>query len=418
MRPTAVALLSAAAIALQRAPRRALRLARVGYAPAVPASTKRRPLHPLADVAADGSLAVSDGHAIYYQVRGKDLPTALFLHGGPGAGCVANHARFFDPEKWRVVLLDQRGCGKSTYPGPNPLEANDTRRLVEDLEVLRRAVLGDAPWDCVLGGSWGVALALAYAQAHPARVRSIALRGVCTMRPREIDWLFSPRGGAAALAPRAFAAFRKHVGVAADVEDDRAVLHGYYERFAGTDVKARDRAARAWMSYEGSVSSVSRRAGVAAFEKGAWTFEPSPAAAEAAANRTRAKVAALANRTSTAEGNATTPRLGGRVQAALPWAKAPAQPMLTCGYSVHDGFLRDGELIEGASALAHIPAIAVQGAADTICPPQTAYDLHRAWPELELRVVSGGGHSHYDPDIQHELLEATDRLHARLFGKS
>ena len=156
---------------------------------------------------------------------GEPLPTALWLHGGPGAGCYPNHARFFDPEKWRIVLLDQRGCGKSKYTG-ECWDSNDTPRLVNDLELLRTH-LNLTTWDCVQGGSWGSTLALAYAQSHPSSVRSIVLRGVCLMRPLEIDWLFSPNGGAASLAPKGYAAFRKHVSLEEGC-DDRDVLHAYY----------------------------------------------------------------------------------------------------------------------------------------------------------------------------------------------
>lgn len=191
-------------------------------------STPRRPLHRLADVAASGFLDVGEGHELYYELRGvdADLPLALWLHGGPGAGCAPNHARFLDPARWRVCLVDQRGCGRSRCAS-SPLESNDTPRLVNDLEVLRRTVRGgDRAWDCVVGGSWGSTLALAYCVAHPRAARSIVLRAVCLMRAREIDWLFSPDGGAAALAPKAWATFAAHVGGGRG----RRVLEAYLRR--------------------------------------------------------------------------------------------------------------------------------------------------------------------------------------------
>ncbi|KAK7249943.1 Proline iminopeptidase [Aureococcus anophagefferens] len=427
----ALLLLLAASVDGLVAGRRLLRRVAPALAEVVPASTRRRPLHDLADVAREGLLDVGDGHRVYYQVRGGNasLPLALFLHGGPGAGCAPNHARFFDPEKWRVCLLDQRGCGRSEYPGASPLEDNETPRLVADLEALRAELLGAEPWACVLGGSWGSTLALAYACSHAGALRSLVLRGVCLMRAREIDWLFGPRGGAATLAPRGFDEFRRHVLPDADAATlgDRDVLDAYYAAFTGDDAR-RDAAARAWMAWEAKASSASRRAGVATFREGNWSFAWAPhilAAAEAKKNATdggefyaNATTSAAADPANATAGAVVPALSGAAVRAALPGKKkrVPAQPMLTCHYSVHDGFLGESAVLGAAAGLGDLPAIAVQGTADTICPPATAYDLHAAWPELELRLVSGAGHSHYDPDIQHELLEATDKTHATLFS--
>ena len=383
------------------------------------ASTRRRPLHRSPDLEQDGYLEVGDGHEIYYQV--KDAEEELLENryqqrcgstAAPAPGVIQITPRFFDPEKWRIVLLDQRGCGKSKYTG-ECWDCNDTPRLVNDLELLRTH-LNLTKWDCVQGGSWGSTLALAYAQSHPSVIGSLVLRGVCLMRPLEIDWLFSPNGGAASLAPKGFEAFRKHVSLEEGC-DDRDVLHAYYERFA--DPKTRDAAARAWAGWEGAASSISRRSGVATFSKGEWAFEHSPEYQEYMANRTRDKVASLANRTQSEDyfNGTTVPELGSTVDKALPKPKRqPAQQMLTCAYSVKNGFLHEDSILSNIDKIRDIPCIAVQGAADPICPPRTAYDLHKAWPELELVLVAGGGHSQYDPDVQHELLEATDRMHGRL----
>ena len=249
------------------------------------------------------------------------------------------------------------------------------------------------------------------------------------MRAREIDWLFGPRGGAATLAPKGFDEFRRHVLPDADAATlgDRDVLDAYYAAFTGDDAR-RDAAARAWMAWEAKASSPSRRAGVATFREGNWSFAWAPhilAAAEAKKNATdggdfyaNATTSAAADPANATAGAVVPALSGAAVRAALPGKKkrVPAQPMLTCHYSVHDGFLGESAVLGAAAGLGDLPAIAVQGTADTICPPATAYDLHAAWPELELRLVSGAGHSHYDPDIQHELLEATDKTHATLFS--
>ena len=359
--PTPLLLLALQAAALLAPARRPPRLRQTRLQAA---STRRRGLHRSPDLERDGYLGVGDGHEIYYQVKtlkknfGEPLPTALWLHGGPGAGCYPNHARFFS-EKWRVVLLDQRGCGKSKYTG-ECWDANDTPRLVNDLELLREH-LNYTKWDCVQGGSWGSTLALAYAQSHPSSVRSLVLRGVCLMRPLEIDWLFSPNGGAASLAPKGLEAFRKHVNLEEDC-DDRAVLHAYYERFK--DSKTRDAAARAWASWEGAASSISRRSGVATFRGGEWAFAHAPEYEEYMANRTRAKVASLANRTQSEDyfNGTTVPELGSTVDKALPKPKRqPAQPMLTCAYSVKNGFLNEDSILSSIDKIRDIPCIAVQG---------------------------------------------------------
>lgn len=352
-----------------------------------PAFAKRN-LHDVPAKLDSGHLDVGDGHTLYFQVHGRkeSLPMALWLHGGPGAGCTERHAGFCDPNLWRVTLFDQRGCGKSTPEGE--LEHNTTPDLVEDLEKLRRRVNGDEPWACVIGGSWGSTLALAYAQTYPESVRSMLLRGVCTMRESEIHWLFSPQGGAAQLAPRAWQAF---AGLAKDCGDDPdAVLRAYYDMLQSQDKHVRRAAANAWMMWEMVASSAS-----------------SPS------NTTLRK----------AKGNATKPRdYWAEFQQHLAKSndttlKPYPQQLLTCHYSINRGFFDETTAPLSPPNLArirHIPAIAVQGENDTICPPTTAVELKAAWPDLELNLIPGAGHSQYDPDIQHALVEATDKLARRL----
>ena len=229
------------------------------------------------------------------------------------------------------------------------------------------------------------------------------------MRPLEIDWLFSPNGGAA----RCRAAFRKHVSLEEGC-DDRDVLHAYYERFA--DPKTRDAAARAWAAWEGAASSISRRSGVATFSKGEWAFEHSPEYQEYMANRTRDKVASLANRTQSEDyfNGTTVPELGSTVDKALPKPKRqPAQPMLTCAYSVKNGFLHEDSILGSIDSIRDIPCIAVQGSMIRICPPRTAYDLHKAC--RSSNCCCGGRRTFaVRPGRAARALEATDRMHGRL----
>lgn len=417
-----------------------------------------RTLYPSGKILAEGTLKVDDVHTLYFREYGSPnaTKTALFLHGGPGAACFPNHARFFDPEKYRVVLFDQRGCGSSTPRGT--AVDNDTWKLVSDCEALRTNRSVDV-WDVVLGGSWGVTLAIAYAQEHPDRVKGIILRGVCLMRHKEVCWLFGPDGGASSLAPRAYASFLDKVPVE-ERGSCRSVLNSYKERLFGNDTKIRDEAARAWSSWEFQVSGlnvaqrpasndteiqgrvlewngtewlvdgvleaeVERQARARMMER----FQEQKRQREAEQNKTAAnstESASAANGTETvADSNSTNAPAaaasdvksdanasGSANKTAAPQgsSSAPAQAMLTCLYSAEGAFMEDGLLLRAdrIQRIHHIPCIAIQGASDLICPPVTAYDLHTAWPEMRLKVVKGAGHSMYDPRITSELVKATD----------
>lgn len=211
------------------------------------------------------SLSVSTLHNLTYSVYGKpDGPLALFLHGGPGAGCFPNHARFFDPEHYRVVLLDQRGCGRSTPKGET--RENTLSDLVRDCETLLREVSSSSSssrWEVVLGGSWGVALAVAYAQEYPNSVGALVLRGACLMRTKEIDWLFGDEGGTAKTNPEGWRTFaapttERSAAFSADDEmDDRRTLHAYYDRLLSSDPKIRLSAAKRWFAWEMNVTASS-----------------------------------------------------------------------------------------------------------------------------------------------------------------
>ncbi len=402
--------------------------------PAVNKTSKLRTLYPPLEAHRNGTLKVDKVHILFYQEYGQDSMnenalTALFLHGGPGAGCFPNHARFFDPDKYRIVLLDQRGCGQSTPRGE--VQGNTLHHLVYDCELIRKE-LGIQVWDVILGGSWGTTLAIAYAQTYPERVRSIVLRGVCLMRPGEIDWLFSSKGGAATLDPIGWANFSKSVGINDDDSvNGRAALHGHYDRLLCSDPVARLNAARSWMMWEMRVSSLARR--------GNQTETPSPvlvwererglsfrdAEGNFLQSVTRHETHVLRRGISTSNDQVekilTVRPLSHIVSKTLQPPKTrqeaakfvPAQAMLTCFYSVNERFVTSNVNLlakERIDRLRHIPCIVVQGGIDTICPPDTALDLHEAWPEVELRIPTASGHSMYDPAITNDLVRATDRF--------
>ena len=452
--------------------------------PCVAALAARPGLYPLRAAVSTGTLAVDDTHTLYYEVHGKaDGCPALFLHGGPGAGCSQRHAGFFDPDHYRIVLFDQRGCGRSTPKGS--LLDNDTPHLVEDVEMLRRELSIDR-WAVVLGGSWGVTLALAYAAAHPIRLEALVLRAVCLMRRSEIEWLFGEHGGCARLLPEGWHAFatapkdyekKRARGGAATAATTGAggragVLGWYAAALAADDDRERvGAAASAWARWEMSVYGISSRlppaslpASADAHSPGAeeasdaeaqraWTWRPDErrwtlgadgAAIDAAAVRhclcdgfyeemASKVVGAKAARAADAAGGAG----GARPESAAgvpqrwrrdpsrwkrqprpspsasstpaPWV--PAQARLTSHYSLNGAFFEsDDALLSLVPRMRHIRCIAVQGGNDLICPPTTAFELHQAWPEMELRVVPGSGHSMYDSGLLAEVRAATDSL--------
>ena len=301
-------------------------------------------------------LAVDDRHALYVEECGtaRGIP-ALFLHGGPGAGCEPYHRRFFDPTRYRVVLFDQRGAGRS-IPHAD-LTDNTTWHLVADIERIRER-LGIERW-LVFGGSWGSTLALAYAQTHPERVSALVLRGIFLCRDDEIRWFYQQ--GASRLFPDYWADF-----VAPVAAGDRHDLLGAYHRLlTGADDIARMAAAKAWSTWEGRTA----------------TLLPNPSVV----------------------GHFGDPHV------ALSLAR------IECHYFVHQAFLRPGQLLEDAGRLAGIPAVIVHGRYDAICPLENAWALHRAMSGSELVIVPDAGHAASEPGIRLALVEATDRF-ARLLA--
>lgn len=311
-------------------------------------------LYPPIEPHDSGMLLVGDGQRIAWEVSGNpDGKPVVFLHGGPGGGCAPWHRQFFDPEKYRIVLFDQRGCGRSVPHASDPeadLRFNTTAHLIADIELLRKN-LGIEKWQ-VFGGSWGSALALAYAQAHPDAVSELVLRGIFTLRRIELEWFYE--GGAAALFPDLWEEFIAPIPV---LERNR-MIEAYHRRLFDPDPAVHVPAALAWSKWEGSTITL---------RPDAETIDRMTADATAVA------FARIENH-----------------------------------YFVNRGWWAEGQLIAGVDAIRHIPAVIVQGRYDVCTPMMTAWDLHRAWPEAEFVVVDDAGHAASEPGIQQALRDATD----------
>lgn len=320
------------------------------------AGVDRRTYYPPIDPHETGLLDVGDGQRLAWEVSGTDAGVpVVFVHGGPGGGTNPDQRRYFDPEHYRIVLFDQRGCGNSTphVADGADLSMNTTPALIADMERLR-AHLGIESW-IVFGGSWGSTLALAYAQAHPDRVRALVLRGIFLLRDAEINWYY--RGGAGHLFPEKWEEFLAPIPADRRDEDPVAV---YHDLLHSTDHDVAVRAAVAWSTWEGATSSLL----------------PSPSRLDQTAD----------------------PRF------ALAFARIENH------YFVHGGFLEPGQLLRDIDRIADIPGVIVQGRYDVVTPARSAVDLHRAWPSSTLHVVDDAGHSAAEPGIVHHLVEAMDAL--------
>nr|WP_225937764.1 prolyl aminopeptidase [Myxococcus sp. RHSTA-1-4] len=299
-----------------------------------------------------GHLRVSALHEVYFEEcgnpRGKPV---VFIHGGPGGATDPRQRRFFDPDAYRIVLFDQRGCGKSTPHAS--LEENTTWDLVADMERLREH-LGIERWQ-LFGGSWGSTLALAYAQTHPERVTELVLRGIFLLRKQEIDWFY--QRGASALFPDAW----EHYLAPIPPEERGDLLAAYARRLLGNDRKTQLEAARAWSVWEGRTSCLYPNAELVA-RNSMDTF-------------------------------------------AIAFAR------IECHYFVNRGFLRsDTQLLDDVHRIRHLPCVIVQGRYDVVCPPESAWALHKAWPEADFIIVPDAGHSANEPGNTAALVEATDRF--------
>lgn len=314
-------------------------------------SSARRTLYPPIGPYRSGILDVGDGHRLYYEECGNPRgKPAVFLHGGPGSCCTENMRRFWNPDVYRIVLFDQRGGGKSTPHAS--LENNTTWDLVNDIEILR-AALAIRKWQ-VFGGSWGSTLALAYSQAHPERVSELVLRGIFMLRKKEIDWFY--QHGASEIFPDRW----RHYLEPIPLKERRNLLHAYHKRLTSKNENERMAAAKAWSIWEGTTSTL------------------------------------LPNEELAADFSADD--------------KALALARIECHYFVNKGFMEEGQLLKNVARIRNIPAVIVHGRYDVVCPVVSAWELARAWPEADLRIVADAGHSAFEPGNTHELIMATDHF--------
>ena len=301
----------------------------------------------------EGKLKVSDLHTIYYEQSGNpDGKPVVILHGGPGGGSSPMYRQYFNPERWRIVMFDQRGCGKSTPYAE--LRENNTWNSVADIEQLREHLNIDRD-GLVFGGSWGSTLSLAYSQTHPHKCLGLILRGIFMLRQSELQWFY--QSGASYIFPEAWEEYLKPIPP--QERDD--LISAYYKRLTSEDRNVRLEAARAWSVWEASTSKLLPS------QKSVVRF--------------------------------------GRPEFAEAFAR------IECHYFVNQGFLEtENQLIDNCDRLSDIPGVIVQGRYDVVCPTVTSWELHKAWQKAEYIIVPDAGHSVSEPGIIDALVTATDRF--------
>lgn len=314
-----------------------------------------RPLFPEITPYNDFFLKVDDTHELYVEECGNpDGFPAVFVHGGPGAGCETWHRQFFDPELYRIILFDQRGAGRSRPHAS--LANNTTTHLVDDMERLRER-LGIDKW-LVFGGSWGSTLALVYAQTHPERVTGLILRGIFLCRPKEIDWFYQQ--GANRIFPDYWESFIEHI----PEEERHNLVQAHHKRLVGDDEVARMASAKAWSIWEGRASNLHQKKSVVDFFGSAHT--------------------------------------------------AMALARIEAHYFVNNSFLDDNQILKNMDRLQEIPGVIVHGRYDIVCPLESAWELHQSWPGSVLEIIPDAGHSASEPGITDALVRATIDMAAAL----
>jgi proline iminopeptidase len=311
-----------------------------------------RELYPPIEPYQSGKLKVSDLHTLYFeQVGNPEGKPVVFLHGGPGGGIDPIYRQYFDPQQWRIILVDQRGCGQSTPHAE--LSENTTWHLVSDIEKIRLHLNIDQ-W-VVFGGSWGSTLSLAYSQTHPEACKGLILRGIFLLRHKELRWFYQE--GASYLFPDAWEDYLKPI----PPEERQDLIAAYYQRLTHSDPNVRAIAARAWSVWEASTSKL--------------ILDPN-------------------------------------LQQKFAESQfADAFARIECHYFVNKGFFEsEDQLLKRCERIRHLPIVIVQGRYDVVCPMISAWELHQALPGAEFVVVPDAGHSMTEPGIRSALIQATDRF--------
>lgn len=302
-------------------------------------------------------LSVEAPHVLYVDESGSpDGLPVVFVHGGPGAGCDALSRRFFDPNLYRIITFDQRGCGRSTPHAS--LENNTTWDLVADMELIREHLNIDK-W-VLFGGSWGSTLSLAYAQTHPDRVSALILRGIFLCRQQELQWFYQQG------ASRMFPDFWQDYVAPIPVDERGDMIQAFYKRLTGPDQIAQMHAAKAWSTWEGRTA----------------TLRPNPQVVERFSEAHRALSIAR----------------------------------IECHYFVNNAFLEPNQLLNNMPKIAHLPGIIVHGRYDVICPLENAWELHQAWPNSELQIIRDAGHAASEVGTTDALVRAADQIAHRLLN--
>jgi proline iminopeptidase len=297
-------------------------------------------------------LPVSDLHTIYVEESGnKNGKPVIFLHGGPGGGVDPKYRRYFNPDKWHIIMFDQRGCGKSTPFAE--LKENTTWDLVDDIEKIRNHLSVDR-W-VIYGGSWGSTLSLAYSQTYPDSCKALILRGIFLVRKKEIHWFYQE--GASKIFPDNWQSFVAPI----PIEKRNNLLEAYYNLLIGEDSSKKIEAAKAWSTWEGStVRLIQDKDFIGDFSDEKF---------------------------------------------------AEAFARIECHYFMNNAwFDSDNHLIENVDKIRHIPAVIVHGRYDVICPVENAWELHQAWPESELHIIPDAGHSIFEEGIKDKILEYTEKF--------
>ena len=306
-------------------------------------------------------LPVTHGHSLYVELCGNPhgIPVVV-MHGGPGGGCGPSSRRFFDPNNYHIILMDQRGAGRS-LPHAS-LEANTTQHLISDFELLR-CELDISKW-LLFGGSWGSTLAIAYAQAHSGQVLGLILRGIFLGRKKDVDWIYET-GGASRMFADYWRVFQKPL-LNTTAEATGQMVNHYYELLCGSDELKRFAAAKAWATWEGSIA----------------TLAPNPPLVD-----------------NFADGH---------------FALALAR--IECHYFVNQCFFKPNQLLRNMHKISHLPGIIVHGRYDMICPAEQAFEIHNVWQECQLHIVRDAGHAQQEPGIVDNLIKATQHFHRSYAG--